>query len=211
MNLTSILEALKGFAVDHEYLTYVILGVSAFFENIFPPLPGDTTTLVGAFLVGTGSLNPWIVLTVTTIGSLLGFMTLFYIGYHYGRDYIIKKNWKTFNIDDVNKANKWFVKYGYFVILINRFMSGIRAIVSISAGIAKMSPKAVIAMSLFASLLWNGVILYFGALAGESLNKEDNLKKVDAFIKEYSLYVTIGISLIVLFFIVKWWIKRKSK
>jgi len=40
-------------------LVYVALFLSAYIENIFPPIPGDTVTVIGAYFVGTGKLNFW--------------------------------------------------------------------------------------------------------------------------------------------------------
>ena len=50
-------------------LIYLLLGVSAFVENVFPPVPGDTITAFGAFLVGTQRLSFFGVYLSTTAGS----------------------------------------------------------------------------------------------------------------------------------------------
>ena len=60
---------------------YFILFISAFIENIFPPIPGDTVTVFGAYLVGRGLLSFWGVWISTTLGSIAGFMAIFAIAY----------------------------------------------------------------------------------------------------------------------------------
>ena len=60
-------------------LAYFILFVSAYEENTFPPVPGDTVTVIGAYLITTGKLSFTGVWLSTTFGSVLGFMTMFYI------------------------------------------------------------------------------------------------------------------------------------
>ena len=58
-------------------LAYLVLFISAFVENVFPPIPGDSVTILGAYLVGTGILNFWGVYLATTAGSLAGFMSIY--------------------------------------------------------------------------------------------------------------------------------------
>ena len=57
-------------------LLYLLLGLSAFVENIFPPIPGATITAFGVFLVGALKLDFMGVYLSTTLGSLAGFMAL---------------------------------------------------------------------------------------------------------------------------------------
>ena len=74
-------------------LVYLLLGLSAYVENIFPPIPGDTITAFGAFLVGLGKLHFMGVYLATTFGSLLGFLTLFWLGRFLGRQFFMEKNY----------------------------------------------------------------------------------------------------------------------
>ena len=85
-------------------LIYLLLGVSAFVENIFPPIPGDTITAFGAFLVGIGRLDLVGVYTTTTLGSLAGFMSLFGIGRYLGRRFFMEKDYRFFKAEDLRKA-----------------------------------------------------------------------------------------------------------
>jgi membrane protein DedA with SNARE-associated domain len=61
----------------HPVWAYTFLFVSALIENIFPPVPGDTVTIIGAYLVGVGALQFWGVFLSTTFGSISGFMGLY--------------------------------------------------------------------------------------------------------------------------------------
>ncbi len=204
MDLSSVLKTIQELASSNQELAYILLGVCAFVENLFPPIPGDTVTIFGAFLVGTGDLNFGLVLISTSLGSLLGFMSLFYIGYHFGRDFLIKKNWKFFSIEKINKTNAWFDKYGYKVILANRFLSGIRSFISLSSGISKMNPKSVAILAFISCIIWNGILLYLGYLAG------DNWQVIDQKIKQYSLIVSSIIIITILILIYRWWRRRRT-
>jgi len=92
-------------------LLYFLLGLSAFVENVFPPIPGDTITAFGAFLVATQRLSFFGVYLSTTLGSLFGFMFLFWIGSLLGRRFFIEKDYRFFRAKDIIRAEEWFRKY----------------------------------------------------------------------------------------------------
>ncbi|MEE9419460.1 MAG: hypothetical protein V3W43_08280, partial [Desulfatiglandaceae bacterium] len=85
-------------------LIYFLLGVSAFVENVFPPIPGDTITAFGAFLVGTKRLHFFGVYLSTVLGSLSGFMFLFWIGDLLGRRFFLERDYWFFKAQDIIKA-----------------------------------------------------------------------------------------------------------
>jgi membrane protein DedA with SNARE-associated domain len=136
-------------------LLYVMLSASAFVENVFPPIPGDTITAFGAFLVGSGRLSFFGVFISTTLGSLAGFMFLFWIGNLLGRRFFIERDLWFFKAEDIVRAEKWFKKYGYLLVLLNRFFPGIRSVISIAGGISRLSTLKVGLLALVSSAIWN--------------------------------------------------------
>lgn len=186
---TSFLEQIETFAETQEVWAYVLIGFSAFLENIFPPIPGDMVNVFGAFLVGRGFLSFGAVLFSSTVGSLLGFMSLFYLGYRGGEWY--KSRQKESSMKKIEKVTVWMNRYGYWVILANRFLPGLRSIISFVAGFLKMSPLKVFGVSLISCLLWNTLLLYLGVLAGN--NWETLLSQVG----RYS-FIVFGVLVVVL-------------
>jgi len=147
---------------------YVFLLVSAFGENIFPPLPGDTFVVLGAFLVGRGQLHFVPAYLAATAGSVAGFMLFFWIGRRWGRKLFFKRSGKIFSEAHLNQIEKMMVRYGYWVVGFNRFLSGFRSVASLGAGIANMEPIKVFALSLVSCCLWNGLIMGMGVWVGEN-------------------------------------------
>ena len=107
-----------------DFLIYFFLGLSAFVENLVPPIPGDTITAFGAFLVGMGRLSFAGVYISTTVGSLLGFLSLFWVGGFLGRHFFIERDFRFLRAKDIIKAEEWFGRYGYFLILIQSIHAG---------------------------------------------------------------------------------------
>lgn len=147
---------------------YGFLFVSAIGENLFPPVPGDTVTLIGAAFVGMGKLDFAGVLISTTLGSVVGFLALFGLAYRLGWGFFEEKNWKWLETAQIRKVETWFARYGYSIIFANRFLPGVRSVISISAGLSNLSIWKTTVYATVSAFLWNGIIIYLGAFIGKS-------------------------------------------
>ena len=120
---------------------YVTLFLFSFIENVFPPSPSDLVILIGGTLVSTGAINFIPTLLLATVGSVLGFMTLFYFGSTVDKKLVHSGKYKYIPVDAIEKVEQWFKKYGYWIILINRFLPGTRSVISFFAGMSKLNVK----------------------------------------------------------------------
>ena len=164
---------------------YAVIFLVAYIENLFPPSPSDIMIVAGGYLVGIGKVDFISTLVIATIGSTAGFMTMYKIGDWFGLSIIEKKRLKFLPIERIHKVEHWFRHYGYWLIVINRFLSGTRAIVGFFAGMSevKFFPTAILCF--VSALLWNGILLYLGTLLGE------NWKAIDSYLSTYSQIVTV--------------------
>lgn len=185
-------------------LAYFLLFISAFIENTFPPIPGDTVTVIGAYLITTGKLSFWGVLLSTTIGSVLGFMTMFMIGAKMGERFLKQKRVaKIFGIENFNKIELWFNKYGYWVIFANRFLSGTRSVISLFAGMFALSFVRVLVLASLSAIIWNGLLMYAGYILGV------NWGAITDIIGQYNkIVIALSVIAVLLFLIYKF--KKKS-
>ncbi|HON78708.1 MAG TPA: DedA family protein [Spirochaetota bacterium] len=185
---------------------YIFLFLSAIIENLFPPIPGDTITAFGAFLVGTGRLQYWIVYIVTTLGSVLGFMALFFLGRYLGKEFFMKKNYSFFSSQSILDAESWFQKYGHIVVLANRFLPGIRSVISIVSGISLLSPVKVFLYALVSASVWNLIWIQAGYTLGN--NWETVKNKLAEILRSYNIAATIFMATAILIFLLY---KRRKK
>jgi len=185
---------------------YLFLGVSSFVENVFPPIPGDTITAFGAFLVGIGKLSFLGVYASTTLGSIGGFLTLFKIGRWLGRRFFMENDYRFFRASAILKAEQWFEKYGYFVIGMNRFLPGVRSAVALAGGICHLKAHWVALLALLSSAMWNLIWILTGYLLGT--NWEVVESRLSAVLLKFNTAVAIVLAMIVLFAI---WNHRRRK
>lgn len=190
------------------FLLYFLLGLSAFVENIFPPIPGDTITAFGAFLVGARRLDFMGVYLSTTLGSLAGFMSLFWIGNLLGRKFFIERDYRLFSAENIIQAEKWFRKYGYFLILLNRFFPGIRSIISLAGGISKLGTVRVALLALISAGAWNLIWIAIGYSLGN--NWETVKEKMGTILFQYNLSFLALAAVAVLIFLLRIIRKRRK-
>lgn len=146
---------------------YAFLFISSFVENIFPPLPGDTFVVLGAFLVARGQMAFLPAYASTLVGSVSGFLTCYAIGKRWGRQWFQSKHGRFFSQEHLDRVDRWFRRYGDWVLVFNRFLSGFRAVVSFAAGIAHMNFRKVLLFAFFSCLLWNGFLMGLGLYVGQ--------------------------------------------
>ncbi|MFA6979924.1 MAG: DedA family protein [Ignavibacteriaceae bacterium] len=185
-------------------LIYSLVILIPLIENLFPPSPSDIVVVLAGSLIVNGTINFFAALVLSTIGSEIGFMALYYIGLQTDRKLIHTGKLKFISPESVIKAEQWFVKYGYALILFNRFLSGIRAVISFFAGLSELNLRRTIIFSSVGTLVWNAILLGLGILFGY------NLSTIDYFLSTYTKGILIITAIIAIYFLVKYLLKRKG-
>lgn len=182
----------------------IFLFVIAFLENVFPPIPGDVPVVFAGYLISQGE-HPfaWCVASAT-LGSLLGFMVVYFIGFTIGASLygdsvqetkLSKYIHRIFPPDQMIAFREKFAQHSYWLVLINRFLSGTRTLISISAGLMHLNWFLVMIIAFFGSLAWNVVLVGGGYLLG------DNWQELGRMLSTYGVILTIIIMLVLGFFI----------
>lgn len=196
-----LLEALPDF------LLYLALGLSAFVENVLPPIPGDTITAFGAFLVGTGRLAfPGVYLS-TALGSVLGFLCLFWSGRLLGRRFFIERDSRFYKARDIIRAEEWFRRHGYLLVLLNRYLPGIRSVISIVGGISGLRTLRVFWLALISAATWNLIWIWAGLMLGS--NWEIISRRMSHILGRYNMVVFCLLGIVALGLLVRWAVRKR--
>ncbi len=200
MDVDSIIEWLRGLPPVG---IYIALWFTTYIENIFPPSPSDVVMLFIATLIGVGTIGHIPAITIATLGSVMGFLTAFIIGRRYGRRLVESGKLPFITESSVTKVDSWFAKYGYWVIVANRFLAGTRAVISFFAGMSKLDLKKTTILASASALAWNVAIIELGAFLGQ------NWQEGVGILRQYGLVVTILLGAIILFVAIRWFIRRR--
>jgi len=199
--LQDIINFLTG--IDPLWIYLVLFGAS-FIENVFPPSPSDLIVVFGTSLISDGMTKFIPILVITSIGSSLGFILMYYVGKIFGERILRKGKIKFISQEAVNNTEAWFNKYGYKLITANRFLPGSRSIISFFSGVSELNVFKTFIYSTISAFAWNAIIIYLGILLG------NNLDKIDYYLSTYSNIVIFLTVLILIFFIVKKFILKKK-
>ncbi|HQF41371.1 MAG TPA: DedA family protein [Ignavibacteriaceae bacterium] len=197
-------ELLTRISVLAPIWVYILLFAFAYIENLFPPSPSDTVIVIGGTLVGTNYLHFVPALIFATGGSIAGFLTAFGIGWLLDKKLIHSGKLKFLNVQAIEKAETAFRKWGYYLIVANRFLPGTRAVISFFGGMSRLDVHKTMFLSSISSLLWNIILIYLGIVFGE------NVAIVDKYLNTYSNIVVTVTIIIILVFVINYFIKRKK-
>jgi membrane protein DedA with SNARE-associated domain len=182
---------------------YAFAGFIAFFENIFPPFPSDVVLVAAGYLTATGRVNVWILLIVSTLGSTIGFITMYKIGVWMGRSILEKNKIRFLNLDKIHTVEAWFVKYGYFVVIVNRFLAGTRGVISLFTGISGLPFFTTVLLAVISSLLWNLILIFSGKGLG------DNWRSIVVYLNAYGKIIFAITIIVILVVFVRSYLKKK--
>lgn len=135
----------------------------AYIENLFPPSPSDVLIVFAGTLIGIGAVGFPSSLFFTTLGSTTGFMTAYLIGRYFEKSAHGTLS-RFLPMNAMDKVEQLFRRYGYGVIIANRFLAGTRAIVSFFAGMSRMNLPVTTALCAVSAALWNAILLYLGLI-----------------------------------------------
>ena len=147
---------------------YLFIFFSGVLENLFPPYPGDTVTFIGGYLAGTGLLTFSLVFLSASLGCLAGAMILYVLGKNKGRGIFLKNKGSVFNKTQLERVENWFKRYGEKVLILSRFLAGVRSVVALTAGVGNVKLQKMTGYTLISILLWNSIILFSAFKVQES-------------------------------------------
>ena len=190
--MTSLTDFVYNLATSLGYPGIFLLMVM---ESATLPVPSEIVLPLGGYLVYTGQLEFWSVVVVATLGSLVGTMIDYGIGYYLGRPAVLRYGRVVrFSHKRLETTERWFSWHGNRVVLLARFVPLLRTLIAFPAGIVRMDPKRFIAYSAVGIFVWDVALVYLGVVAGQ------NSKTIGTVLQSY--FLPLGIAAIVIVAIV---------
>lgn len=199
--LIDIVDWMSGLPPTMAYLA--IFGIS-YLENVVPPIPGDMIIVFGGYMAGLGLLSPWIVVGLSTVGGTLGFMTMYAIGFKVGTGLLDPDRYKWLPKEKIQVVKSKLETWGFRLVAANRFLSGLRSVISLAVGMAHMPFRSTVLWSTASAFVWTALISAAGFFVGE------NWGVVGEYLRGYGVLITGIIVLFGLFQGIRYLLKRKK-
>lgn len=156
------------------HMSYLTITILMAIESTFVPLPSELVLPPAAYLASQGELNFFLIVLFATIGCVIGALINYTLSFYLGRVIIYgladSKYAKLFfiNRQKLQHAENYFIENGNTSTFIGRLIPGIRHLISIPAGLAKMDLKKFILYTFLGSALWNTILSALGYYFGEN-------------------------------------------
>ncbi len=149
-------------------LNYFTVALLMAIESTFIPLPSEVVIPFAAYKAAQGDLNVFLVVIFGTIGALSGSLINYTLAYYLGRPIVYSfaesKAGRLFLLskEKVEHAENYFLKNGKTSTFIGRLVPGVRHLISIPAGLAKMNLRDFIIYTFIGAGIWNIILAIIG-------------------------------------------------
>ncbi|MFI6889401.1 DedA family protein [Streptosporangium canum] len=170
MSATNV-DGIAGWAINlMETLGAPGAGVAIALENLFPPLPSEVILPLAGFTASKGNMTLFDAILWTTLGSVIGALTLYGIGALLGRERVVAIAAKLplISVSDIEKTEAWFARHGKKTVFFGRMIPIFRSLISIPAGVERMPISIFTLLTTLGSLIWNTAFVMAGYLLGEN-------------------------------------------
>lgn len=198
-------------------LTYGSIFILMLLESTVIPVPSEFVIAPAAYHSAAGNMNIWLVVLFGTIGADVGATINYLGGYYLGRPIIYRfanSRWGhmcMLNQAKVEKSEKYFDDHGMVATITGRLIPGIRHLISIPAGLAKMKYWQFILYTTLGAGVWNCILAVLGWWLHTFVPEE----QLDDKIMEYGEYIKFTILILLavalLYFMTKWFIRRQKR
>lgn len=198
-------------------LNYPTIFFLMMLESTVVPVPSELVVSPAAYHAAGGNMNMWLVILFATLGADLGATINYVVAYYVGRPVIYRfansrlGHLCLLNQEKVEKSEEYFDDHGKLATITGRLIPGIRHLISIPAGLAKMHYGHFLLYTTIGAGVWNIILAALGWYL-HTIVPEDQLHDK---LLEYGDYLKYGIIaivlLVVIYFVAKKQIKKLSK
>ena len=176
-----------------DHYGYLAVAVLLFLEDFGVPAPGETVLIAAAVYAGAGRLNLVVVVVVGVLAAIAGDNLGYAIG-RYGGRRLVERYGRYVGLTPrrVKAAEGFFARHGGKVIVVARFVEGLRQANGIIAGLSGMRWTRFLAFNTLGALLWVGVWTALGDLAGT------HIEAIYAALRRYELYLLAALAVLIL-------------
>jgi membrane protein DedA with SNARE-associated domain len=149
-------------------LNYFTIALLMLIESTFLPLPSEVVIPFASYKAAQGDLNIFGVVMSGTIGALTGSLINYTLAYYLGRPLVYKfaesKIGRLFLLskEKVEHAENYFIRNGNTSTFIGRLVPGVRHLISIPAGLAKMNLRSFMFYTFVGAGIWNIILAVIG-------------------------------------------------
>ncbi|MBP9816589.1 MAG: VTT domain-containing protein [Candidatus Pacebacteria bacterium] len=130
------------------------------------PLPGDTLLFSAGLLAASNAFDLVPLIITIVVAAILGDSAGYWFGSHYGPKLFTKEDALFMNKRHLDRAERFYTKYGGLALILARFLPLLRTLVPIAAGMGRMSYSAFLRFNVIGAFLWGISVTLLGYYLG---------------------------------------------
>jgi membrane protein DedA with SNARE-associated domain len=139
-------------------------------ESANVPLPSEMILPYAGYLVQQGQMNLHLAALAGAVGCVVGSLPCYWLGAWGGERFITRYGkWLLLDMDDLNEARAWTLRYGDLAFFICRMLPIVRTFISVPAGIMHASFWPFVIYTFLGSLIWSYFLVWVGIYFGNNL------------------------------------------
>jgi membrane protein DedA with SNARE-associated domain len=153
-------------------------------ESTLVPIPSEIVMPFAGYMASQGEFSLPVILVINSVAAVVGSGVCYWIGVVGGKPFLVRYG-KYFLLrqHDIEKTEAFFARHGKKTILIARFLPGIRHVISVPAGIARMPLRGFFLQTFLGATIWGGALIVLGYYVGANWETfARTLKRVDLLI-----------------------------
>jgi membrane protein DedA with SNARE-associated domain len=185
---------------------YLAVGGFVLLEDFGVPTPGETIMIAAALYAGAGKLSIVAVVVIAWVAAVVGDNLGYAIGDFGGRPLVGRYGRYVFITEErLDKAGRFFERHGGKVVVVARFIEGLRQLNGIVAGTSAMTWRRFLVFNMIGAALWVGLWCAVGYFSGH------HITAIYQQVTRYSLYVGIGVVVVLLALIARAILRRRRR
>lgn len=198
-------------------LNYPTIFFLMMLESTVIPVPSELVVSPAAYHAAGGNLNMWLVILFATLGADLGATINYVVALYVGRPVIYRfanSRWGKMcllNQEKVEKSERYFDDHGIVATLTGRLIPGIRHLISIPAGLARMNYWKFLLYTTIGAGLWHSILAALGWYLHAIVPEEQLNDKISEYAEYIKLIILALVIAAIVWFVVTKYLKRRKQ
>ena len=186
-------------------------------ESTVVPVPSEFVVTPAAYHAASGQLDIWLVILAATIGANLGASINYFVALYVGRPVIYRfanSHWGKMcllNQEKVEKSERYFDEHGIVATLTGRLIPGIRHLISIPAGLARMNYWKFLLYTTIGAGVWHSILAALGWYLHAIVPEEQLNDQISEYAEYIKIVILALVVLAIVYFLIKHYTKRSSR
>ena len=198
-------------------LNYYSIFILMMLESTVVPVPSELVVAPAAYHAAAGNLNVLMVILAATIGADLGASINYFVALYVGRPVVYRfANSRLghlcfLNQEKVEKSERYFDRHGVVATLTGRLIPGIRHLISIPAGLARMHYGKFLLYTTIGAGAWHSILAALGWYLHTIVPEEQLNDKIMEYGEWIKLFIIAVVAAVIIYFTIRHFVKKRSE